>query len=75
MVAQHGVDGAAQAGRQWQVVALGRESGRGSGGHAVALSGQQRCNASTEALLGWEGGGRHAAVLERWQRGLSGGEG
>jgi len=51
------------------LVAAGREgSYRGSGEHAVALSGQRRSNAHKTALLGWEGGSRHAAVLagQRW---------
>jgi hypothetical protein len=75
IVAQCGVVGMALAGRQWQAVAMGRESGRISGGRAAALSGRQRRNACTAALLGREGGGRHAAVLVRWWRDLSGGEG
>jgi hypothetical protein len=67
--------GEALAEQQWQAVVVGRESGLGSGGHATALSGRQRYNACTAALLGWEGGGRRAAVLVRQRRGLSGGKG
>jgi hypothetical protein len=71
VVAQHGFVGVALAGRQWQVVAVGSESSCGSGGRAVALSGQQQCNACMAALLGREGGSVCAAVL-RGSGGASG---
>jgi hypothetical protein len=75
MVAQFSIVGVVLAGWQWQALAVGRESGHGSGGHAAALSGWQRYNACMVALLGWEGGGGCAAVLVRWRQGLSGREG
>jgi hypothetical protein len=75
MVARCVIVGVALVGQQWQVVAVGRESGRSSGGPAVALSGRQRRNTCTAALLGQEGGGGHAAVLVRQQQVLSGREG
>jgi hypothetical protein len=59
MVVQCGIVGVALAVQQCQAVVVGRKSGCGSGGHAVALLGWQQRNACTAALLGWEGGGRH----------------
>jgi hypothetical protein len=74
-VVQRGIVVVALVGRQCQAVVVRREGGRGSGGHAAAMSGRQWHNACTVALLGWKGGGGHAAVLVRWQRDLSGWEG
>ena len=50
------------AGRRWRAVAVGRESGRGSGGCAAAFLGRWQCNACTSALLGQDGGGGRAAA-------------
>ncbi len=65
--------------RRWQRQEGGRQAqmtiNLGSGRHAVALVGQWRCNARTAALLGQEGGGGHAAVLDAQQQGIRGGEG
>jgi hypothetical protein len=74
-VAQQGVVGVALAGRQWYVVAVGRESSHGSVGHAMALSGWRQRNACTVVLLGQKRGNRCAAVLAGQWRGLSSGKG
>ncbi len=68
-VVRRGIIGVALEGRQWQAKAVGRESGRGSGGHTTMLSGWQQHNAHTGALLGLEGGNGHAAVLAGQQQG------